>query len=177
MKQLNCVINFFQPHLMIYVCVRRFDVIDIVENFLGTKHDLIIISTKLKEPTSLEWWRWIHFLQRPRSTQTDEISRGTHWSSPVSQLVRITRINIESQAIGPNLIRSFDPSSNARLAGSWFCRPSVGILSLPPKLSCHARAWMMRRPERTDHSSGSKRRRFVACYVCKLRSADVLQLI
>ena len=154
-----------------------FDVIDIVENFLGTKHDRIIISTNLKEPTSLEWWRWIHFLQRPRSAQTDEISEGTHWSSPVSQLVRITRINIESQAIGPNLIRSFDPSSNARLAGSWFCRPSVGILSLPPKLSCHARAWMMRRPERTDHSSGSKRRRFVACYVCKLRSADVLQLI
>ena len=35
---LNCAMSyFFQLHLMLHACVRKFDVTDIVENFLGTK--------------------------------------------------------------------------------------------------------------------------------------------
>ena len=41
-NQLDCVINyFFQLHLMLYVCVRRFDVIVTVGSFLRTKRSLI----------------------------------------------------------------------------------------------------------------------------------------
>ena len=41
MKQLYCVTNyFFQLHLMLHACVRRFDVTGTVGNFLGTKHGL-----------------------------------------------------------------------------------------------------------------------------------------
>jgi len=41
MKQLYCITNyFFQLHLMLHACVRRFDVTSTVGNFLGTKHGL-----------------------------------------------------------------------------------------------------------------------------------------
>ena len=41
MKQLYCVTNyFFQLHLMLHACVRRFDVMGIVGKFLTTKHAL-----------------------------------------------------------------------------------------------------------------------------------------
>ena len=41
MKQLNYIISyFFQLHLMLHACVRRFDVTGTVGNFLGTKQGL-----------------------------------------------------------------------------------------------------------------------------------------
>ena len=40
-NQLDCVISyFFQLHLMLYVYVERFDVMDIVGKILGTKRGL-----------------------------------------------------------------------------------------------------------------------------------------
>ena len=41
MNQLNCVINyFFQLHLMLHAYIQRFEVMDTVGNFLGTKRGL-----------------------------------------------------------------------------------------------------------------------------------------
>ena len=40
-NQLDCIINyFFKLYLILHACVRRFDVTDIVQNFLETKLSL-----------------------------------------------------------------------------------------------------------------------------------------
>ena len=41
---MNYVISFFKKYLMLYACVRRFDVTDTVEKFLGTKRGLSTIA-------------------------------------------------------------------------------------------------------------------------------------
>ena len=43
MKQLNCVISFFQLHLTLHAYVRRFDMTGTVGFFFRTKHDLIFL--------------------------------------------------------------------------------------------------------------------------------------
>ena len=46
--QLNCIIScFFQLHLMLHACVRRFDVTGIVGNFFRTKQGLNVLFTAI----------------------------------------------------------------------------------------------------------------------------------
>ena len=63
MKQLNCVISFFQLHLMLYAYVRRFDVMDTVQNFLGTKQGLSPLTA-------------VRGLQRPQLTPFSALQTG-----------------------------------------------------------------------------------------------------
>ena len=61
MKQLFCIISyFFQLHLMLHVCVRRFDVMSTVGNFLGTKHGHthllpVSLSRLVRSSNMLNW--------------------------------------------------------------------------------------------------------------------------
>ena len=53
MNQLNCIISFFQLHLMLHTYVQRFDVTVTVEKSLGTKKGLSYAEHTERGPFSL----------------------------------------------------------------------------------------------------------------------------